>query len=236
MQRLAGNTRPPAARAAADWTHTRTPNRRSSPTLIRHAAMLAICALALLGCGGGGDGISGPGDSPRTEVPDVLVDQWQNAISTAPGVSDYLAEAYDFPTNLPDLVEIQSSTLGYAWKFEKNGDYSHLWMLETVYMLFCVRELYWEERGTVVLGGSTLALHPRSAKFIALDSCDPGMTYDGPANPEAITFGFTLGRDAAGDDMLTLTYPSGSTLELYRAERWTSSGLVARPGLSPRRH
>jgi hypothetical protein len=231
MTRLARTTPSVAARAAVYADH-----RSSFARLAAGAALLALCSVALVGCGGGGDGVAGPGDTPRTEVPDELVAQWQGAFSAAPGVSDYLAQTYDFPTNLPDLVEIQSSTLGYAWKFEKNGDYSHVWMLETVYSLFCVRELYWEERGTVALGGSTLALHPTSAKFMALDSCDPGLTYDGPADAGAITFGFTLGRDAAGEDVLTLTYPSGSTLPLYRSERWTSSGLVARPSPSPLRH
>ena len=249
MKRLVANT-PNVAALAADESIARSERSaahatrrgrgasrpRTSVRRARHAAAIALCALAFVGCGGG-DG-TGPASQHGAPLPDALVGQWQNGISAPPGLNDWLAQTYNYPVpNVDDIIEIQSSTLGYAWYFGEDGRYEHIWMWDTIYAYgSCVRKHVWQERGTVTLGGSTLTLSPASARFTALDSCAPEMATDGPAQVGRQTFTATLGQDAAGEDVLTLTYPSGSQLALYRPSHWSGSGMAAPPSLSASPH
>jgi hypothetical protein len=188
----------------------------------------AVCAAALLAGCGGGDAATGP-DTPRTRIPDALVGQWQNGISALPGLNDWLAQTYSYPVpNVDDIVEIQSSTLGFAWYFYADGRYEHIWMWDTGYAYGArVRKQVWHEQGAAALAGAELTLSPAGARYTALDSCSPGMNTDGPVHVRQQSFTATLGRDEGGEAVLSLRYPSGSELTLYRPEHWTGHGLAA---------
>lgn len=182
---------------------------RLAPTLPRIAALISLIAVA--GCGGDG-GSTGPG-TPSGDMPEEWVGQWQGAISGTPFIPVLT------PTPAPDLTSIESSVLGYAWAFGPDGEYEHVWQLSADYSFgACIVRLFWQEQGTATLSGTTLTLSPKSSKYIALDSCQPELAYDGPGGAKRQTFTATLESDEFGDPVLRLVYPDGNDLLLEKCE------------------
>jgi hypothetical protein len=181
--------------------------------LARSAGCIAalVSLITLAACGG--DGASTGPDTPRGEMPDDWVGQWQGAISGSPFLPNRL------PGPAPDLTSLGSSVLGYAWAFGPEGEYEHVWRLDADYSFgACIVRLFWQEEGTATLSGTTLTLNPQSSKYIALDSCQPELAYDGPGGAKQQTFTATLESDEFGDPVLRLVYPDGNDLVLEKCE------------------
>jgi hypothetical protein len=179
--------------------------------------LLSLLPLLLLLFGCGGTLGSGQPIPPGTPVPDELRGQWQTAIAAPTGTWDHVGINYEIPINVPDLIEVHSSTLGIAFYFFEDGRYEHVWIWETQYSYACGRILTWTEQGTVNITGTAFTFQPTQAMFRALDNC-AGLAAEELAQAKTVTLTVTPEQDAAGWPLLRFGYPSGSDLVLEKCK------------------
>lgn len=140
----------------------------------RLAIAIMVAALVL---GAYEDGPAGPrgrggksaGNTPRTQVPEVLVGQWEH------GASD------------------GSSSLS----FTADGNFEFASWFE-VSLYGCDKTFFTYKSGTMTVVGNTITLYPQVSEFKRTDSCNPQNNYEKPDSLEPEAFLIQLGTDVLG--------------------------------------
>jgi hypothetical protein len=138
----------------------------------RSAARAAVLLSAALLTACGGDSSTGPGetpvfDTPRTEVPDVLVGRWMyGSISPTNFWNDhtgqYAGNAYGFADHIT---------------FQENGTYTRLVYIYTQ-NYGCRTQVWTQMQGTVTVDGETFTLYPGVGRYKAADTCIARYNFD----------------------------------------------------------
>lgn len=128
-----------------------------------------------------------PPDTPRTQVPMVLVGRWENGASESSSFLSFTADGY----------------------FEFGS------LLETAWITSnCKKTFFTYKSGTMTVQGNTVTLYAHVSTFESKNSCDPASDYEKPGSFETETFQVQIGTDAFGNFMVR-TWPDGQVTQ-YR--------------------
>ncbi len=151
------------------YSHKQTDARK-----IRLVIAIMIAALMLAACKDGSAGsrdrgIENAGNTPRTQVPEVLVGRWEHGESGG------------------------SSSLS----FTADGNFEFASWFE-VSLYGCDKTFFTYKSGTMTVAGNTITLYPQVSDFKRTDSCNPQNNYEEPDSLEPEAFLFQLGTDVLG--------------------------------------
>lgn len=170
---------------------------------MRHPKTLTrLCLLVLLtllaACGQGGPGM-GPAPAPAlsgTPVPAELQGDWR--YGTVSSVSYYDPTTGSWA---------QPSGTGIYFTLSPDGRYERSSLLQiTTYS--CESYVFIWEVGTVAISGNQITFQPAQSA-VKSQQCSPDNSSETHNTVEPESFTWSVGPDAYGETVLTLTYPSG---------------------------
>lgn len=163
---------------------------------------LRISTLALLIASACTDELDTP-DTPRSEIASPLAGAWFTGTLSTFQYYDPVTGEWDDP-----------SGEGFYYLIDESGDYETGAVINST-VAGCTARLLGTERGTLTLDGADAIIeHRHWIKVSVSSTCgDDGERTQGPATARVR---WAIGRDAAGNETLSLENPDGSVESYYR--------------------